>query len=100
MNSCIYSLEQLKQRLCPIFKEYKVKKAVLFGSYSKGCAAEESDVDIFVDSNLHGFKFLELCQDLREALDKDVDVYDTRHIDEGTFIESEIKKYGVLLYEE
>jgi predicted nucleotidyltransferase len=99
MNSHIYSFEEIKEKLCPIFTEHGVKKAVLFGSYSKGCAAEESDVDIYVESELHGFKFLELIEDIKEALDKDVDVYDIRHIDEGTYIESEIKKDGVLLYE-
>ena len=43
--------------LRPIFDEYHVRRAVLFGSYAKGCATEKSDVDILVDSGLIGCPF-------------------------------------------
>ena len=99
MNREIYTLEQIKERIYPVLERHRVKKAIIFGSYSKGCAVRESDVDIFVDSGLHGLAFLELTEDIREALDKDVDVFDTRQIDKGTPIESEIYKWGAVIYE-
>lgn len=96
----IYTLEELKSTLQPIFEAHNVKKALVFGSYGKKCcAAKESDVDIFVDSALHGLAFIELVEDIRDALRKDVDVVDARHVDKGTKIESEIWEYGEILYE-
>ncbi len=100
MNFKVYTQDEIKKRLSPVFKAHGVKKAVLFGSYSQGCATGDSDVDVFVDSSLHGLRFIELIEDVRDALDKDVDVIDTREVDEGTRIEAEIKKWGVVIYEE
>ena len=99
MTYKIYTIEELKEKLCPIFISHKVKKALVFGSYGKGSASHDSDVDIFVDSNLHGLAFIELVEDIREVLNKDVDVIDARHVDKGTKIEEEIIKYGEVLYE-
>ena len=76
-----------------------VKKAVLFGSYVKGLANSESDVDLLLDSGLRGLKFVGLIEDVRSALDKDVDVFDSTHIVEGSRISSEIAKDGVVIYE-
>ncbi len=100
MNTDIYTLEEIKEKLFPIFKHYHVKKAFVFGSYSKNCAVKESDVDIFLDSGLHGLAFVELIEDIRNALDKTVDVIDKRQVDENSIIKSEILKYGELIYEE
>lgn len=84
----------------PIFSQYEIKKAILFGSYGKETATESSDVDLLVDSGLHGLKFLGLSEAIREALDKEVDVFDTTHIEPHSLIEHEIQYTGVLLYEE
>ena len=99
MTDKIYTIEELKKALCPIFEAHNVKKALVFGSYGKGCAVKESDVDIFVDSSLHGLAFIELVEEVREVLNKDVDGVDARHVDKGTAIESEIRKYGEIIYE-
>jgi len=37
----IYSSSELRSRLSPVFDQYGVKRAVLFGSYAKGTADEE-----------------------------------------------------------
>ena len=74
-------------------------KVYLFGSYSKEKATETSDVDLLVDSGLHGLKFLGLSEDIRTALDKDADVFDVSHIEPQSRIDNEIKDTGVVLYE-
>ncbi len=38
MSSEIYTIEQLKTRLIPVFRLHGVKRAVLFGFYGKGQA--------------------------------------------------------------
>ncbi|MCX4338258.1 MAG: nucleotidyltransferase domain-containing protein [Lachnospiraceae bacterium] len=95
----IYTINQIKMRISPILKEYGVKSATLFGSYSQGCATERSDIDLLVDSGLRGLRFVGLIEDLRIAVEKAVDVLDISHIQEGTEIEDEIKRTGVMIYE-
>lgn len=45
-----------------IFNQYGVKKAILLRSYGKVAATKTSDVELLVDSGLHGLKFLGLSQ--------------------------------------
>ena len=49
-NGVVYSIDEIKTRLNPIFMSAPVYKAVLFGSYAKGNATENSDIDIVIDS--------------------------------------------------
>ncbi|MCD8018546.1 MAG: nucleotidyltransferase domain-containing protein [Clostridiales bacterium] len=99
MTNEIYTLKQIKNILNPVFKRYNIRRAVLFGSYGKGCANEQSDVDLLVDSGLKGLKFVGLIEDVRTAVDKDVDVFDVSHLDYNSEIDSEIRNTGVLIYE-
>lgn len=100
MSERIYSIDDIKETLHPIFTGYNVKKAVLFGSYGKGLANEKSDVDLLLDSGLRGLKFVGLIEDIRLALDKEVDVFDITHIIPDSPISSEIQKDGIVIYEE
>ena len=99
MCDTIYTIDDIKAVLYPVFARYNVKKAVLFGSYVKGLANGNSDVDLLLDSGLRGLKFVGLIEDVRSALDKEVDVFDTTHIVKGSKISSEISKDGVVIYE-
>ena len=98
--STIFSINEIQVRLKPVLEGYGVRRAVLFGSYSKGNAKEESDIDIFVDSGLKGLKFVGLIEDIRRSLEnKNVDVIDVTHIDKNSYIEHEIQKTGIEIYE-
>ncbi len=96
----IYTIPQLQQLLTPILAENGVKKAVLFGSYGKGAATEKSDVDLLVDSDLRGLRFVELLEQVQRLLGKEVDLFDIRHIEAGSLIDQEIQATGVTVYEE
>ena len=50
MSITVYQIDEIKNKLKPIFEASPVYKAVLFGSYAKGQATEKSDVDIVIDS--------------------------------------------------
>ena len=100
MSDRIYTIEELREQMTPVFRQYHVKKAVLFGSYGKGIPNEKSDVDLFVDSGLKGLQFVGFMEDLRMSLNKEIDVFDRTHIEQGTKIDSEINNTGVLIYEE
>ena len=42
------STADIKENISPIFKEYGIKRAGLFGSFSRGEETSKSDVDILV----------------------------------------------------
>ena len=92
------NVESIRIALDPIFKSYNVNKAVLFGSYAKGYATENSDVDIFVDSGLKGLHFFGLLEDVVNALGKNVDLIDVSQIEEKSKVMEEINKSGVIIY--
>ena len=90
----------IRRRITPVLKSYGVRNAVLFGSYAKGVADVDSDIDLLVDSGLKGLSFVGLIEDLREALDdRAVDVMDITHIEKDSRVDREIKETGVLIYE-
>ena len=44
-----YAVETLRNKTTPIAKAYGVKRMSLFGSYTKGKAKRQSNVDILID---------------------------------------------------
>ena len=100
MCDSVYTIEQIKTTLRPIFKTYCVHRAILFGSYAKGRPHKNSDIDIWVDSGLHGLAFYGLLEDVVTSLGKSVDLLDSSQIIPNSEIDNEIRKSGVTIYEE
>lgn len=92
------NIQIVKDELKPIFKNYNLKKVVLFGSVAKNTNRIDSDVDLLVDSGLKGLEFLGLTESIRESMNRDVDVFDVTHIDRDSLLDKEIKKSGVVIY--
>lgn len=98
MTEKVYTTQQIKTMLQPIFIDYNVKKAVLFGSYAKGSAQKNSDVDILVDSGLRGLAFFGLLEDVTTTLEKNVDMIDVSQVKENSEVDNEISRSGVTIY--
>lgn len=94
----IYTLNELKTMLDPVFSQYGIRSALLFGSYAKGSANGRSDVDILVDSGLRGLQFFGLLESVNSALKIPVDLIDVSQIEPGSEIDLEIRKTGVPIY--
>ncbi len=69
-------LEQIKRRVVPILKKYKVRKAGIFGSYVKGNKKDFSDIDIVVElgEKVSLLDFVEIKLALEDALNMSVDL--------------------------
>ena len=69
-------LEEIKKKALPILKEAGVTRSSIFGSYVRGEAGEDSDIDILVDfpRGKGLFEFIGLQQELEEVLGKKVDL--------------------------
>lgn len=96
----VYTKDQIRNSLTPVFDRYNIKKATLFGSYAKDAANDSSDVDLYVDSGLKGMRFVGFMESVRSALGgKDVDVLDKTHVDGHSQVYNEINNTGVIIYE-
>ena len=95
----IYSTEEIRKITSPIAEEYGIQSMTLFGSYARGEATEDSDVDILIDrGNLSGgWTIGGLYIDLRDALGKELDMVTITGADPDFL--SRIKPDEVLLYE-
>ena len=94
-----YTVSQIQDILKPVFQKKGVRKAILFGSYSKGQATRYSDVDIMVDSGLHGLAFFGLVDEVCESLDCDVDLIDIRDVIPDSRVDREIRNTGIVIFE-
>jgi predicted nucleotidyltransferase len=100
MVMTMHNISSIKSCVEPIAKDYGIKKIYLFGSYAKGTADENSDVDLLVEKgkSLSLLKLSGLRQALEETLNTSVDLVTTGGI-EKDFYEA-IAGTELLLYEE
>lgn len=71
----VYTLDEIAQRVQPVAEKYHLRAVYVFGSYARGEAREDSDVDLLIDdtnSGLRGLAYGGLCYDLEEALEKEI----------------------------
>lgn len=79
----IWSIEELTEKIRPIAERHNLKEVYLFGSYARGDATEESDVDLlFKPEGKHGLFWLSgLYRELSGTLQKEVDLVDINALD-------------------
>ena len=74
----IYTISEIREKLRPIAVQYGLSEVYLFGSYARGTATEESDIDLLInrkDSRVTSlFSFGELYESIETALQKPVDI--------------------------
>jgi predicted nucleotidyltransferase len=79
------STQALTKTIADYFKTQPVLKAWLFGSYSRGEATEDSDIDILVsfdkDAKVSLFRYAHIICQLEELLQRKVDL-----VEEGTLL--------------
>jgi hypothetical protein len=68
--------KEIASRAEQIFNQYGVRKAALFGSYSRNEMKTDSDIDILIDLEFtdHPFAFIELQQRLEKIFKRKVDL--------------------------
>ena len=95
----LITIMDIRNAVKPLLSAYGFAGATLFGSYAKGTATEESDVDVFVDvpagtKTKHVFAF---AYDLGEILGVNVDAYGSHEVPLSSELFRSIKNEGVVL---
>ena len=103
MSDRIYTLNEIKSIIAPIASRYSVDRVYLFGSYARGDADENSDIDLCVDAvAIKGlFALGGLYADLVDALGKELDLITVKSLkynNDDNFKDS-LQKERVLIYE-
>lgn len=94
----VFTIEDIKKRVIPIVIKYGINTFSLFGSYARGDATEDSDLDFVMDKgDLRGLQYVSLVQDLEDEFDCHVDVI-SKGSSNKKFLEA-VSKDEVLLYE-
>lgn len=90
-------IDEIKKLTEPIFKEYDVGEAYIFGSYARGDFTEDSDIDIIIVSKK--IKSLltigAILEKLKDVLKKEVDLIEEECF-EGEMNEEEQKFYDTI----
>lgn len=106
---CVYKIEEIAERVRPVAEKYNIDRVYLFGSYARGEATEESDIDLRIDYTRLTFKSIfgygGLFADMEDALKKSVDIVSTNALREKIkepltrrFVKA-MKKEEKLIYE-
>ena len=95
------SVANIRTIVEPIVLNTKVEKIVLFGSYAKGTASEDSDIDLYMISNgaITGLAFYDLKSKIEDAFGRAIDLLPDLDIIPNSPVERQINESGVVIYE-
>ena len=80
-GECVYTLDEIAERIAPVAKKYNIPKVYIFGSYARGEANPDSDVDLMIEvGTLHGLEVIGALEEFKNALKKPVDLITTRSL--------------------
>lgn len=92
MSDNVFTINKIKEIVKPIAMKFNVEEIYLFGSYARGEATQESDLDflVFGGKNFKLTMIFALAEELREAFQKEVDVFEIHEINQDSAFYSEI----------
>lgn len=91
----VLSIDSIKEKILPILKKHRIKSCYLFGSYARGDAKEESDIDLLIDTELTGLDFFKLVEEIRTSTNKKIDLLRLCDLSSNNPIILEILKDGI-----
>ena len=94
----VLTIEEIKEAVGNIFARHPVDACYLFGSYAKGKATKDSDVDLMIVSSVEGIEYYELLGSLEEKLSKKVDLLRLETAIQNIKLMNEILKEGIRVY--
>lgn len=99
MDNSVFTIENIINLVKPVAEKYQVKEIYLFGSYARGEADIDSDLDFLVygGENFRLTMIFALAEELRAVLKKDVDVFEIHEINKDSDFYNTIMKERLLV---
>jgi predicted nucleotidyltransferase len=99
-NDGILTIDEIKEKIKPVAKQYGVSRVSLFGSYARGEATAKSDVDLCIDEgNIRTlFQLSGFCADVENTLKKKVDVICETSLGDDAFFKENVEKNLDVIY--
>ena len=93
--------EEIRVMIASAVQRHPVKRVVMFGSYARGTATDESDLDIMIDSEnmLEGFDYFGIVGTLVKKSPIAIDILEASEIDKNSIFYKNIQRDGVVVYE-
>ena len=90
-------LDEIKSGVKELLNRYHAEYALLFGSYARGEATPESDIDIVIigGKNFVPRNIFALAEVLREMTGRDADVFEIREVNTGTPFYESVMREGI-----
>mgnify|MGYP004473946125 CR=1 FL=1 len=99
MSEKVYTIEEIRALVAPIAQAYGVERIYLFGSYARGEATPESDLDFRIDrGRVRGFQLGGLYNAISDILHKPIDLISSDCLDSE--FRNEISPEEVMIYEQ
>lgn len=94
----LLEIQDIQKTVAMLGSRYGAERIYLFGSYARGDADENSDIDLRIDKgNMRGLSLGGLLVDIEDALGKKVDLLSSKCLREDFL--REIRNEEILLYE-
>ena len=99
-NKGILTMNTIIKTINEILEDYNnsVDFVYLFGSYAKGYAKENSDIDLCISTTLTGLGYVGLLEKIRTLLNKRIDLIRISDISGNIDLITEIMKDGIKIY--
>ena len=99
MQKPVFTTEHIAAIVKPLADKYHVKEIYLFGSYARGEADENSDLDflVFGGELFKRTMIFALAEELRDTLKKKVDVFEISEVNPDSNFYKTIMKEKVLV---
>ena len=77
-------LNKIKEKIISVLKKYSIKKAGIFGSYTRGEQKKKSDIDVLIETpeDFSLLDFVGIKLELEKTIKRKVDLVDYRVIKE------------------
>ena len=88
---------EVKTMIQALLRKYHAEYALLFGSYARDEATEDSDIDVLVvgGKNFKARDIFSFGEELRQRTGKNVDAFELREVNKGTPFYDAVMSEGV-----
>ena len=93
----VIATDELKTMILALLHKYHAEYALLFGSYARGEATADSDIDVVVfgGKDFRPADIFAFGEELRQLTGKDVDAFEIREVNVGTPFYNAVMEEGV-----